>query len=94
MMKWRCNIGGFGRTKRKIKEDGIGRETNHKRLNLTKQTEGCWGEVCWERMVGVWTLGRAGAMVSDGECCEMCKPGDSQTCTPRDKNTLYVYKKF
>lgn len=54
-MKWRCNIGGFGRTKRKIKEEGIGRETNHKRLNLTKQTEGCWGEVCWERMVGVWT---------------------------------------
>ena len=72
MMKWRCNIGSFGRTKRKIKKDGIRRETNHKRLNLTKQTEGCWGEVCWERMVGVWTLERAGAMVSDGECCEMC----------------------
>ena len=20
------------------------------------------------------------------ECCEMCKPGESQTCTPGDKN--------
>ena len=28
------------------------------------------------------------------ECCEVCKPGNSQTCTPGDKNTLYVYKKF
>ena len=29
-----------------------------------------------------------------GECCEVCKPGDSQTCTPGDKNILYVYKKI
>ena len=29
-----------------------------------------------------------------GECCEVCKPGDSQTCTPGDTNTLYVYKKI
>ena len=28
-----------------------------------------------------------------GECCEVCKPGDSQTCTPGANNTLYVYKK-
>ena len=26
-----------------------------------------------------------------GECCEVCKPGDSQTCTPGANNTLYVY---
>ena len=25
-----------------------------------------------------------------GECCEVCKPGDSQTCTPGANNTLYV----
>ena len=25
-----------------------------------------------------------------GECCEVCKPGDSQTCTPGDNNALYV----
>ena len=28
-----------------------------------------------------------------GECSEVCKPGNSQTCTPGDKNTLYVYLK-
>ena len=29
-----------------------------------------------------------------GECCEWCKPGDSQTCTPGANNTLYVNKKI
>ena len=29
-----------------------------------------------------------------GECCEVCKPGDSQTCTPGANDTLYVNKKF
>ena len=28
-----------------------------------------------------------------GECSEVCKPGDSQTCTSGANNTLYVYKK-
>ena len=57
-------------------------------LNLTKQTEGCWGE---------GGIGEGGGDMDIGEgtcydeCCEMCKPGDSQTCTPGDKNTLYVY---
>ena len=27
-----------------------------------------------------------------GECCEVCKPGDSQTCTPGDKNTYMFIK--
>ena len=27
-----------------------------------------------------------------GECCEMCKPDDSQTCTSGANNTLYVNK--
>ena len=38
---------------------------------------------------------RSGQKVGEGmgydECCEICKPDDSQTCTPGDKNTLYVY---
>ena len=29
-----------------------------------------------------------------GECCEMCKPDDSHTCTPGANNTLYVNKNF
>ena len=24
-----------------------------------------------------------------GECCELCKTDDSQTCTPETNNTLY-----
>ena len=28
-----------------------------------------------------------------GECYEVCKPGNSQTCTPGAHNTLYVNKK-
>ena len=28
-----------------------------------------------------------------GDCCEVCKPVDSQTCTPGANNTLYVNKK-
>ena len=29
-----------------------------------------------------------------GECCEVCKPGDSQTCNPRANNRLYINKKI
>ena len=29
-----------------------------------------------------------------GECCEVCKLDDSQTCTPGPNNTLYIYKKI
>ena len=61
--------GGFGGVgKEKMKEDGIRRETNHKRLNLKKQTEGCWGEWGQERVVGIWTLGRVCAMMSAVKC--------------------------
>ena len=28
-----------------------------------------------------------------GECCEVCKPGDSQTCIPGDKNICLFKKK-
>ena len=34
-----------------------------------------------------------GEGVCYGECCEVCKPDDSQTCTPVSNNTLYVNKK-
>ena len=59
-------------------------------LNLTKQTEGCWGEGGWEKGGGVMEIGEG---MCFGECCEVCKPGDSQTCTPGGKNILYVYIK-
>ena len=52
-------------------------------LNLTKQTEGYWGEGDWEKGCGVMDIGEG---MCYGECCEMCKPGNSQTCTPGDKN--------
>ena len=29
-----------------------------------------------------------------GECYEMCKPDDSQTCTPGENNILHVNKNF
>ena len=35
-----------------------------------------------------------GEGMSCGECCDVCKPGDSQTCTSGANNTLYVNKKF
>ena len=42
-----------------------------------------------------WHVKNSHAYIGEGmcydECCEMCKPDDSQTCTPGDKNTLYVY---
>ena len=59
-------------------------------LNLRKETEGCWGEGVWEKGSGIMDIGEG---MCFGECCEVCKPGDSQTCSPGDKNILYVYKK-
>ena len=35
-----------------------------------------------------------GEGVCYGECYEVCKPGDSQTCTPGANNTLYVNLKI
>ena len=56
-------------------------------LNLTKQTEGCWAEGGWEKEGGGMDIGEG---MCYGECCEVCKPGDSQICTPGANNTLYV----
>ena len=70
-----------------MKQDGIRREINHKTLNLTKQTEGCWGGE--GQGEGGWVMD-IGEGMCYGECYEVCKPGDSQTCTPGANNTLYV----
>ena len=40
-------------------------------LNLTRQTEGCWGEGVGERGVGLWTLGRVCALVSAVKCVNL-----------------------
>ena len=66
------------------------RETNHKRLNLRKQTEGCWRGVVWEGWDG-WVMD-TGEGIWYGECCELCKTDESRTCTPETNNTVYVNK--
>ena len=40
-------------------------------LNLTKQTEGCWGEGGWEKGDGLWTSGRICALVSAVKCVNL-----------------------
>ena len=71
-----------------MKQVVLGRETNHNRLNLTKQTDVCRdGEGGWVMNIGegMWY----------GEFCEMCNTDESQTCTLGANNTLYVnLKKF
>ena len=44
------------------------------------------------RRVGIGWLsyGHGGWGMGSIECCEMCKPDDSQTCTSGANNTLYV----
>ena len=74
-----------------MKPHGIGRERNHKRLLISQNKL---------RVARGSRKGKGGGVMDNGEgmcydeCCEVCKPGDSQTCTPEDKNTLYVYKKI
>ena len=72
-----------------MKQDGIGRETNHKRLlisqNKLRVAGAGWGGQGEDG--GVMNIGEG---MCCGECCEVCKPGDSQTCTPGANNTLYV----
>ena len=74
-----------------MKQDGIGRETNHKRLLISQnklRVAGGRGEG-----EGGWVMD-IGEGMCYGERCEVCKPGDSQTCIPGANNTLYVNKKF
>ena len=73
-----------------MKQDGIRRETNHKRLLISQNKlrfargRGGYGE-------GGWVMDIGEGMCYGG-CCEVCKPDDSQTCTPGANNTLYVNK--
>ena len=46
----------------------IGRETNHKRLLISRNKLSVAGEGGRERVVGLWTLGRVCAMVSAVKC--------------------------
>ena len=68
-------MGGWGR---EMKQEGMGRETNHKRLLDSRNELRVAGRQGGrDRVAGLWTLGRVCAV----KCCEMCKPEDSQTCT-------------
>ena len=73
-----------------MKQDGIGRETNRKRLLISqnKLRVAGGGEGEGSEVMDI------GEGMCYGECCEVCKPGDSQTCTPGANNTLYVNKNF
>ena len=52
-------MGGFGEVgKEKMKLGDREGDKPLETLNLTKQTEGCWGEGLWEKGLGLWTLGR------------------------------------
>ena len=55
-------------------------------LNLRKQTESCWSRGGWEGWGG-WVMD-IGKGMCYGECCELCKTDESQTCTPETSNTL------
>ena len=73
-----------------MKQDGIGRETNQKSLLISQNKLRVAGGSGEGEGGGVMDIGEG---MCYGECCEVCKPGDSQTCTPGANNTLYVYKK-
>ena len=69
-----------------MKQDGIRRETNHKRLLISETNRvllggGRVGE-------GGWVMDTGEGMCY-GQCCELCKTDDSETCTPETNNTLY-----
>ena len=51
-----------------MKQNGIRRETNHKRP-LTNRVAGGWG--ARDRVVRLWTLGRVCAMVSAVNCVRL-----------------------
>ena len=55
-----------------MKQDGIGRETNHKRLLMSqKKLRVAGGEESRERVVGIWLLGRVCDMVSAVKCVNL-----------------------
>ena len=62
----------WGIGKEKMKQDGIGREINHKRLLISQnKLSVAGGRGVAERVVGLWTLGRVCAMVSAVKCVNL-----------------------
>ena len=58
--------------KEKMKQDGIGRETNHKRLLISQNKRRvAGGGGIWRGGVGLWTLGRVCAIVSAVKCVSL-----------------------
>ena len=57
-------------------------------LNLTKQTEGCWGEGAWEKGDGVMDIGGGCALVSAVGCVDLAIHGPVPLGIK-----IYVYKK-
>ena len=78
----------WGVGKEKMRQNGIRRETNHKRL-LISQNKLRVARRGWGQGEGGWVLD-IGEDMCYGECYEICKPDDSQTYTPGANNTLYV----
>ena len=73
MKNLKCRVEVVGVGKGKMKQDGIEREKNHKRLLISQNKL---------RVAGGWGVG-IGLLVMDfgegmccGECYEMCKPDD------------------
>ena len=65
MRKLRGRIGDLGLGKEKMKQGGIRRETNHKRLLISQnKLRVAGGRAGMERVVGLWTLERVCDMVS------------------------------
>ena len=62
-------MGVWGVGKEKMKQDGIRRETNHKRLLISQNKPRVAGVM--ERVVELWTLGRVCAMVSAVKCVSL-----------------------
>ena len=54
-----------------MKQDGIGRETNHKRLLISGNKLRVTGVEGRDRVVGLWTLGRVCAVVSAVNCVRL-----------------------
>ena len=54
-----------------MKQDGIRRETNHKRLLISQNKLRVAGMGGRERVVGLWTLGKVCAMVSAVKCVNL-----------------------
>ena len=75
-----------------MKQDGIRRETNYKKLLISQNKLRVAGEKGGGGQgEGGWVMD-IGEGMCYGECCEMCKPDNSQTCTPGANNALYVNK--